>query len=42
MIELLESLTKTEDDEGADADVYGLTLAFFRRGHTEGTNDDDR
>lgn len=31
VIELLESLTKTKDDEGADADTYGLTLAFYRR-----------
>lgn len=41
VIELLESLTKTEDDEGEDAEVYSLTLAFFRRGHTKDTTDGD-
>ena len=41
VIDLLESLVKTEDDEHADAEVYSLTLAFFRRAHTEDTTDGD-
>lgn len=41
VIELLESLVKTQDDEHADAELYSLTLAFFRRGHTEDTTDGD-
>ena len=41
VIELLESLVKREDDETDEAEVYSLTLAFFRRGHVEDTTDGD-
>lgn len=35
VIELLESLIRTKDDEHPDADTYGLTLAFYRRATAE-------
>jgi DNA-binding transcriptional ArsR family regulator len=35
VIELLESLAQTKDDETPDADTYGLTVAFHRRANAE-------
>lgn len=36
VLELLETLAQREDDDDSDADTYGLTVAFFRRGDDGG------